>query len=212
MLAELRNRGVEDVLIVCCDGLKGLPETINGAWPLADVQQYMVHLVRNSLKYSSRKHWRQITKELKEIYTAPTEAAAEACFAEFADKRESKYPAMITAWRNSWEQFTPFLKFPVQIRKLVYTTNAIESLNVRFRHAVRRRGHFPNEQAALKVLYLVIRHPLKNRQNITGRISGVVTQPSVRMASGRAEPFEIGVKTMESAENLEVQALKDSPA
>lgn len=92
MLAELRNRGVEDVLIVCCDGLKGLPETINGAWPLADVQQYMVHLVRNSLKYSSRKHWRQITKELKEIYTAPTEAAAEACFAEFAGQAGVEVP------------------------------------------------------------------------------------------------------------------------
>lgn len=172
VLAELRNRGVEDVLIVCCDGLKGLPEAINGAWPLADVQQCVVHLVRNSLKYSSRKYWGQITKELKEIYTAPTETAAEACFTEFADKWESKYPAMIAVWRNSWEQFTPFLKFPVQIRKLVYTTNAIESLNARFRHAVRRRGHFPNEQAALKVLYLVIRNPLKNRQNITGRING----------------------------------------
>lgn len=132
----------------------------------------MVHLIRNSLKYSSRKYWSQITKELKEIYTAPTEAAAETRFAEFAEQWESKYPAMIAVWRNSWEQFTPFLKFPAPIRKLVYTTNAIESLNSRFRHAVRRRGHFPNDQAALKVLYLVIRNPLKNRQNITGRIGG----------------------------------------
>jgi transposase-like protein len=172
VLAELRNRGVEDVMIVCCDGLKGLPEAINSAWPLADVQQCVVHLVRNSLKYSSRKYWGQITKELKEIYTAPTEAAADTRFAEFAEQWESRYPAMIAAWRNSWEQFTPFLKFPAPIRKLVYTTNAIESLNSRFRHAVNRRGHFPNEQAALKVLYLVIRNPLKNRQNITGRISG----------------------------------------
>jgi transposase-like protein len=173
VLAELRNRGVEDVMIVCCDGLKGLPEAINGAWPLADVQQCVVHLVRNSLKYSSRRYWAQITKELKEIYTAPTEAAAETRFAEFVEQWESKYPAMIAVWRNSWEQFTPFLKFPVPIRKLVYTTNAIESLNSRFRHAVRRRGHFPNDQAALKVLYLVIRNPLKNRPNITtGRISG----------------------------------------
>jgi putative transposase len=172
VLAELRNRGVEDAMIVCCDGLKGLPEAINSAWPLADVQQCVVHLVRNSLKYSSRKYWGQITKELKEIYTAPTEAAADTRFAEFAEQWESRYPAMIAAWRNSWEQFTPFLKFPAPIRKLVYTTNAIESLNSRFRHAVNRRGHFPNDQAALKVLYLVIRNPLKNRQNITGRISG----------------------------------------
>jgi transposase-like protein len=172
VLGELRNRGVEDVMIVCCDGLKGLPEAINDTWPLADVQQCVVHLVRASLKYSSRKYWGQITKELKEIHTAPTETAAEARFAEFAEQWEQKYPAMIATWRNSWEQFTPFLKFPAPIRKLVYTTNAIESLNSRFRHAVRRRGHFPNEQAALKVLYLVIRNPVKNRQNITGRISG----------------------------------------
>lgn len=172
VLAELRNRGVEDVMIVCCDGLKGLPEAINNTWPRADVQQCVVHLVRNSLKYSSRRYWGQITKELKEIYTAPTEAAAETRFAEFAERWESKYPAMIAVWRNSWEQFTPFLKFPAPIRKLVYTTNAIESLNSRFRHAVRRRGHFPNDQAALKVLYLVIRNPLKNRPNITGRING----------------------------------------
>ena len=107
-----------------------------------------------------------------EIYAASTEAAAEARFAEFAEQWESRYPAMITVWRNSWEQFTPFLKFPAPIRKLVYTTNAIESLNSRFRHAANRRGHFPNEQAALKVLYLAIRNPLKDRQNITGRIGG----------------------------------------
>lgn len=172
VLAELRNRGIADVMIVCCDGLKGLPEAINDAWPLADVQQCVVHLVRASLKYSSRKYWGQITTELKDIYTAPTVTAAEERFAEFEEKWDQKYPAMVVAWKNSWEHFTPFLKFPVPIRKLVYTTNAIESLNSRFRHAVRRRGHFPNDQAALKVLYLVIRNPLKNRQNITGRVSG----------------------------------------
>ncbi|MDE1675351.1 IS256 family transposase [Nocardia gipuzkoensis] len=172
VLGELRNRGVADVMIVCCDGLKGLPEAINDTWPLADVQQCVVHLVRASLKYSSRKYWSRITTELRAIYTAPTVEAAESLFEEFADEWEPRYPAMIAVWRNSWEQFTPFLRFPAPIRKLVYTTNAIESLNARFRQATRRRGHFPNEQAALKVLYLVVRNPLKNRQNITGRISG----------------------------------------
>lgn len=171
VLAELKNRGVADVMIVCCDGLKGLPEAINDAWPLADVQQCVVHLVRASLRYSSRKYWSQITAELKAIYTAPTVEAAESQFAEFAGEWEPKYPAMIAVWKNSWEQFTPFLKFPAPIRKLIYTTNAIESLNSRFRHTVRRRGHFPNEQAALKALYLVIRNPLKNRANITGKVS-----------------------------------------
>lgn len=172
ILGELRNRGVADVMIVCCDGLKGLPEAINDTWPLADVQQCVVHLVRASLKYSSRKYWSQITTELRAIYTAPTVEAAEILFDEFAAEWEPKYPAMIAVWRNSWEQFTPFLKFPAPIRKLVYTTNAIESLNSRFGQATRRRGHFPNEQAALKVLYLVVRNPIKNRPNITGKVSG----------------------------------------
>ena len=172
VLTELRNRGVEDVMIVCCDGLKGLPEAINATWPLADIQHCVVHLIRSSLKYSSRKYWSQITTELKTIYTAPTVEAAQAAFEEFATTWEDRYPAMVATWRTSWEQFTPFLKFPAPIRKLVYTTNAIESLNSRFRHAARRRGHFPNEQAALKVLYLVIRNPIKNRPNITGKIAG----------------------------------------
>ncbi|MCX4094582.1 transposase [Nocardia sp. alder85J] len=149
-----------------------LPESINATWPRADVQQCVVHLVRASLKFSSRRYWGQITGQLKAIYTAPTVEAAETLFGEFRAEWEDKYPAMIAVWTNSWEQFIPFLKFPVAIRKLVYTTNAIESLNSRFRYAVRRRGHFPNEQAAMKVLYLVIRNPLKNRQNITGKISG----------------------------------------
>lgn len=172
ILGELRNRGIADVMIVCCDGLKGLPEAINDTWPGADVQQCVVHMVRQSLKYSARKYWPQITASLKAIYTAATVEEAQVLFTEFSGQWEDKYPAMVALWAKSWEQFTPFLKFPAPIRKLVYTTNAIESLNARFRHATRRRGHFPNEQAALKVLYLVIRNPIKNQPNITGKISG----------------------------------------
>lgn len=172
VLSELRNRGVADVMIVCCDGLEGLPESINDTWPLADVQQCVVHLVRASLKYSSRKYWSRITTELRAIYTAHTVEATESLFEEFADEWEPKYPVMIAVWRNSWEQFTPFLRFPAPIRKLAYTTNAIESLNAKYWQATRRRGNFLNEQAALKVLYLVIRNPIKNRPNITGKISG----------------------------------------
>lgn len=171
-LSDLKNRGVADVLIVACDGLKGLPEAITTLWPAATVQLCVVHLVRASLRYASKKYWAPITKQLKTIYTAPTVAAAEAVFAEFCDEWEEMYPAMIRLWRTSWEQFVPFLDFPPELRKLVYTTNAIESLNARFRQATRRRGHFPNEQAALKILYLVIKNPLKNRSNITGRVVG----------------------------------------
>ena len=171
-LAELRNRGVEDVCIVACDGLKGLPEAIGEIWPRATVQLCVVHLARASLRYASKKYWGQISKDLRDIYTAPTADAAAARFAEFEEAWGQRYPAIIRLWKNAWEQFTPFLAFPPEIRKVIYTTNAIESLNARFRQACRRRGHFPNDQAALKVLYLVIRTPIRNRANATGGTPG----------------------------------------
>lgn len=172
MLTELRNRGLADALIVCCDGLKGLPESIRITWPEATVQTCVVHMVRNSLRYSSKKHWSRITAAMREIYTAPTVEAAEARFAEFAGEWEQTYPAMIQAWRSVWTEFVPFLEFPAELRKLVYTTNAIESLNARFRRAVRHRGHFPNEQAALKVLFLVATQQRKNRSDLSGKTNG----------------------------------------
>lgn len=171
MLTELRNRGVADALIVCCDGLKGLPDAIRVTWPHATVQTCVVHLVRNSLRYASKKYWAQIAKSLRGIYTAPTVEAAEARFGEFAEEWRPLYPAMIQSWENAWEEFVPFLEFPVELRRIVYTTNAIESLNARFRKAVRHRGHSPNEQAAMKVLYLVATARRKNRENLTGKIS-----------------------------------------
>src|SRR5205823_1776004 len=125
MLTELRNRGIADALIVCCDGLKGLPEAIRATWPDATVQTCVVHLVRNSLRYASKKYWGQITRELREIYTAPTVEAAEVRFGEFAETWRETYPAMISSWENSWSEFVPFLEFPVELRKIVYTTNAI---------------------------------------------------------------------------------------
>jgi len=172
MLTELRNRGVADALIVCCDGLKGLPDAIRATWPEATVQTCVVHLVRNSLRYASKKHWGQITRELREIYTAATVAAAEVRFGEFAETWRATYPAMISSWENNWAEFVPFLEFPIELRKIVYTTNAIESLNARFRRAVRHRGHFPNEQAALKVLYLVANQKRPNRTNLIGKTNG----------------------------------------
>ena len=172
MLTELRNRGVADALIVCCDGLQGLPDAIRATWPEATVQTCVVHLVRNSLRYASKKHWGQITRELREIYTAPTAAVAEVRFGEFAETWRATYPAMVRSWENSWGEFVPFLEFPIELRKIVYTTNAIESLNARFRRAVRHRGHFPNEQAAMKVLYLVANQRRPNRSNLVGKTNG----------------------------------------
>jgi transposase-like protein len=135
----------------------------------------VVHLVRNSLRYASKAHWSKITAGLRTVYSAPTLTAAEARFAEFAEFAElwrTKYPAMIGMSERSWAEFVPFLDFPVEIRKLIYTTNGIESLNARFRQAVRRRGHFPTEQAALKILYLTVRERRANRTNPTGKING----------------------------------------
>lgn len=172
VLAEIRNRGVEDVLIVCCDGLKGLPESIGEIWPQALVQLCVVHLVRASLKYASRGHWGTISKELRAVYTAPTVEAAERQFTEFKAEWGEQYPMIVRTWEQAWEQFTPFLAFPPEIRRVIYTTNLIESMNARFRRAVRARGHFPSDQAALKVLYLVIRDRQKNRPNVTGTTHG----------------------------------------
>ena len=171
VMSELKNRGINDVLMLCCDGLKGLPDAAKATWELVDVQLCVVHLVRNSLRYASQKHWGKITSQLREIYTAPSIGAAETSFEAFASEWEELYPAMIKSWRDTWEDFEPFLQFPIELRKIVYTTNAIESLNSRFRKAAVRRGHFPTDQAALKVLYLVAIERRKNRTNPTGRIN-----------------------------------------
>nr|WP_226931576.1 MULTISPECIES: IS256 family transposase [Parafrankia] len=157
VLTEIRNRGVEDVCIAVCDGLKGLPESITTVWPQVTVQACVIHLLRNSFRYAGRQDWEKISKDLKPVYTAPTVASAEARFADFTETWGDRYPAIIRLWRNAWEEFIPFLDYDVEIRKVICTTNAIESLNARYRRAVRARGHFPSEEAALKCLYLVTR-------------------------------------------------------
>jgi transposase-like protein len=156
VLSEIKNRGVGDVLMVVCDGLKGLPEAIAAVWPQTITQTCVVHLLRNSFRYASRKDWGAIAKDLKPVYTAPSEQAALDRFAEFCQKWEKRYPAIVRLWTNAWAEFTPFLQFDVEIRTLVCTTNAIESLNARIRRAVNARGHFPTEAAALKCVYLAI--------------------------------------------------------
>jgi putative transposase len=156
VLTEIKNRGTRDVLMVVCDGLKGLPDAIAQVWPAAVTQTCIVHLLRNSFRYASRRDWEAIAKALRPVYTAPSEAAALDAFAEFSGTWESKYPAIVKLWENAWAEFVPFLGFDTEIRTLICTTNAIESLNARFRRSVKARGHFPTEQAALKHLYLVI--------------------------------------------------------
>jgi putative transposase len=156
VLTEVKNRGTRDVLMVICDGLKGLPDAIAQVWAQAITQTCIVHLLRNSFRYASRRDWEAIAKALRPVYTAPSESAALDAFAEFSGTWEAKYPAIVKLWESAWAEFVPFLAFDTEIRTLICTTNAIESLNARFRRSVKARGHFPTEQAALKHLYLVI--------------------------------------------------------
>ncbi|MDX3111771.1 IS256 family transposase, partial [Nonomuraea angiospora] len=156
VLTEIKNRGVADALMVVCDGLKGLPQAIETVWPQAVVQTCVVHLLRASFRYAARQHWDAIAKALKPVYTAPTEAAALERFLEFAEVWGGKYPAIVKLWEDAWAEFVPFLNFDTEIRRVICSTNAIESVNARIRRAVKARGHFPNEQAALKCVYMAI--------------------------------------------------------
>ena len=173
VLAELRNRGIGDVCIVCCDGLTGLPDAVTVVWPRATVQLCVVHLIRASLRYASKKDWTPLTQCLRPIYTAVDETAAVAALDALETRWGTRYPAIVRLWRGRWEQFVPFLAFPLEVRRVIYTTNLIESMNARLRKATRNRGQFPSEQAVLKVLYLAVRNLQDYRRPTVGlRSSG----------------------------------------
>jgi transposase-like protein len=141
VLTEIKNRGTADVCIVVCDGLKGVPDAINTAWSRAVVQTCVIHLLRNTFRYVSRKYWDQIAKDIRPVYTAVTEAAAKERFTEFTAKWGAQYPAITQLWENAWSEFVPFLDYDVEIRRVICSTNAVESLNARCRRAIRARGH-----------------------------------------------------------------------
>jgi putative transposase len=157
VLVDLKNRGVADVFFLVCDGLKGLPEAVTNVWPQTIVQTCVVHLIRNTFRLVGRQDWDAVKRDIKPIYTAPNPDAAFIALDELDDKWNKKYGAMVRLWRNAWEEFTPFLDYDIEIRRMICSTNAIESLNARYRRAIRARGHFPTEQAAMKCLYLVTR-------------------------------------------------------
>ena len=157
VLTDLKNRGIKDVFFIVCDGLKGLPDSVNAVFPQAIVQACVIHLIRATLRYASRRYWDQLAKDVKSIYTAAMAKAAWSAFEELEEKWGKTYPAIPKMWRAAWEEFTPFLDYDVEIRRVLFSTNAIESLHARYRRAVAVRGHFPTEQAALKCLYLVTR-------------------------------------------------------
>jgi transposase-like protein len=157
VLTDIRNRGVRDVFFLVCDGLKGLPEVVSNVWPLTTVQTCIIHLIRNTFRLASKRDWDALKRDVKPIYTAVNATAARAALDDLTEKWGQRYGAIIRLWENAWEEFIPFLDYDPEIRQVLCSTNAIESLNARYRRAVKARGHFPTEQAALKCLYLVTR-------------------------------------------------------
>ena len=177
VLTELQNRGLKDIFIACVDGLKGFPQAIETVYPKSTVQLCIVHMVRASLNYVNWKERKQVAHDLKSIYRAATVEEAERQLAEFAAKWDGKYPTIGALWRRNWQGIVPFFQFPPEIRKIVYTTNAIESLNMSLRKAIKTRGAFPSEDAALKVMYLALRnlagkwHTVQNWKEALNRFS-----------------------------------------
>jgi putative transposase len=161
VLTELRNRGVKDVFIACVDGLKGFPQAIETVFPQAQVQLCIVHLVRASLNYVSWSERKQVAADLKTVYRAATAEEAARQLAEFAARWDGKYPTISALWQRNWDRVIPFFAFAAEVRKVIYTTNAVESLNMSLRKAIKTRGAFPSEEAALKVMYLALRNVIK---------------------------------------------------
>ena len=163
VMNELRNRGVEDIFIAVVDGLKGFPEAINAVFPATQVQGCVVHLIRNSLAYVAWQDRKPVVQMLKGIYRAETCEVARQCLDEFAHSDwGSKYPTIAPLWQRHWEQVSPFLAYPHEVRRIIYTTNALESVNMRLRKIIKTRGHFPNDEAATKLIYLVLRNITKD--------------------------------------------------
>jgi len=158
VLTDLKQRGVNDILIACVDGLKGFPEAIEAVFPATTVQTCIVHLIRHSLKYVPRRQYEQVAKDLRPIYTALDADAALHALEAFEEKWGQQLPVIGQAWRAAWEHVTPFMAFPPEVRRVIYTTNAIEALNRQLRKAVKTKGHFPTEDAARKLIYLAIQN------------------------------------------------------
>lgn len=166
--SDLRNRGVNDVLIACCDGLTGLPDAIRSAFPDTVVQTCVVHVVRNAMRFVSYSDRKKIAADMRKIYTAATVDAAELALGEFGKTWGKQYPGTIDVWKNAWNDFIPFLDYPPELRRIVYTTNAIESINYQLRKVTKTRGHFPDKDSALKLIYLGLRNISTTRGGESG--------------------------------------------
>jgi putative transposase len=166
VMNELKHRGVEDILIAVIDGLKGFPEAITAVFPETQIQTCIVHLIRNSLSFCNWKQRQPVARELKRIYNAESAKAAAKRLEEFANSEwGKKLPAIVQSWQRVWEQVIPFFAYPLEIRKIIYTTNAIESLHMQLRKVLKNRGHFPNDEAATKLIYLALRNITKKWKN-----------------------------------------------
>jgi putative transposase len=168
VLVGLRNRGLKDILILCCDGLTGLPDAARAAFPDVVIQTCVVHVVRNAMRFISYGDRKKVAASMRAIYTAPSIEAAEVAFKEFDQTFGRQYPGAIEVWKRAWNEFTPFLDYPPELRKVVYTTNTIESINYCLRKITKTRGHFPSDEAALKLLYLGIRNLTTKRGGTSG--------------------------------------------
>ena len=168
VVIDLRNRGVRDVLVACCDGLTGLPDAIRSVYPETVVQTCVVHVVRNAMRFVSHKDRKKVAASMRAIYTAPNIEAAELALAEFDQKFGEQYPGAIDTWRLAWDEFVPFLDYPVELRRIVYTTNAIESINFQLRKITKNRGHFPDKESAMKLIYLGLRNISSERGGESG--------------------------------------------
>jgi transposase-like protein len=161
VLTEIRNRGVKDILIACVDGLKGFPEAINTVFPETEVQLCIIHQIRNSLRYIASKNQKEFMKDLKRVYKAPIEDKALHELDNLEKKWGKKYPLVINSWKNKWENLSNYFKYPADIRRIIYTTNIIESVHRQFRKLTKTKGAFPNENSLLKLLYMGIQNSQK---------------------------------------------------
>jgi putative transposase len=168
VLTQLRNRGLRDILICCCDGLSGLPEAITSVFPDTVVQTCVVHVVRNAMRFVSYQDRKKVAAGMRAIYTAPTVEAAELELKNLDSTFGTQYPGVIDVWRRAWNEFIPFLDYPAELRRVVYTTNAIESINFQLRKVTKTRGHFPSDEAAMKLLYLGLRNISSKRGGESG--------------------------------------------
>ena len=157
ILNELKNRGVEDILIAAVDGLTGFPDAINAVFPKTEVQLCIVHMIRNSVKYVPFKDRKAVTRDLKEIYLAPSEDTAKTALDMFGEKWDVKYPAISKSWLSRWNEVIPYMKFSPEIRKAIYTTNSVESLNFTLQRNLKTRQSFPNDEAAMKLIFMILR-------------------------------------------------------